>query len=172
MVIAIFIVAAVLGVVGVLVFLGRREHAVANREFRAIVAIPVSEARLKAETLLQTGMFKVIPATVAPTNARLPREVRTLFGQYREISSHEFWLGHAALSESARLPGHIKIGGDSEFEEILVAPDEDTLWLSYPLGELGKNPGSLPSVWYKILVAASDVAVGTPNKSLWQTLGR
>ena len=150
------IVVGIAAVLALLLVLGRREHAVVGRELRAITATPVQQARKQAEDMLmRPSLFKVQPAAEASAMPGLPSDVAGLFAKYEDISRNEFWLGHAALREPARVPGYIKIGGDSEFEEVLVRPGEETIWLSYPEDTLGSKLESLPSVWHKLLLVAS-----------------
>jgi len=144
-------------VVGALLYAGRREHSATAREINAVLALPVDQARKQAETLLaDSRIFKTAVAADPPHKAGLPDDVVALFSRYQEVSKHEFWLGHAALQETPRVPGHIKIGGDAEFEEILVRPGQQTVWLSYPPSVVGSNPEAMPSVWHKLLLVASE----------------
>jgi hypothetical protein len=154
MVITLLIVFGVVGIVGVLILVGRREYRAAESDIQAISVMSISEARSRAESLIQSGAFSVVPTANAIAAGTLPKEMSDLFQDYQEISRDEFWLGHAALQEAARMPDLIKVGGDSDFEELLVRPNDDTLLMSYPPGTLGVNPETLPSVWHRILIAA------------------
>jgi hypothetical protein len=158
MIIAISIAAAVLLVVLVLIAIGRHEHTRTTIAHAAILSMPVELARAKATALIEAGGFSTVPPTGDLDLRTLPAGVGELLGRYQEISKHEFWLGRAALSEAARLSGYIKIGGDSEFEEVLVKPSDERVFLSYSAEFIGENPEVLPSVWHEILLVAAEEA--------------
>ncbi len=156
MAVAVLTVLAIAVLLGLLLLLGRREHSGVAKELRLISETPLLEARAKAESMLSSAtVFKVRTASKPAPVADLPPEVARLFANYEDIVCHEFWLGHAALLEPARLPNYIKIGGDSGFAQILVRPNEETVWISYPEDAADMGTESLPSVWHKLLVAAT-----------------
>jgi hypothetical protein len=83
--------------------------------------------------------------------------VNALPNRYDEIVRGEFWIGTAALTQPARLPGFIKIGEDFEFTEILVRPGDQKIYVSY-----GEGPQSFSTleteetIWHEIIIASGE----------------
>jgi len=154
--IAIAIPAVVLTILGVLLWIGAREHRKAGSELAALRALSEIDAkRLALELLERQDMFHSRKAMHPVDNSGLPDHVVDLLSRYDEVEYGEFWIGTAALSQPACLPGYIKIGEDSEFTEILVRPGDRRIFVSY--GEGPRSSSTLetePTVWHEIIVAS------------------
>ena len=144
----------VLGGIWVLGRQAANERAVTARELAAIEALPEPEAkRIAMAMLAEKGLFECKGVASSPPLDGLPASVQDLFGEFEEVVRGEFWLGHAALGEQTPVPGLRKIGGDSEFEEIVVKPKDPAVYSFY--GEGPSVPLQLwPSVWHRIIVAS------------------
>jgi hypothetical protein len=148
--------AAVLAVLGVLLWLGARERRRTGAELAVLSGLPDTEAEAKAVSLLsRPDLFQTRRATRPFANPDLPGHVVALFNRYEHVRCGEFWIGRAALAEPARLPGFLKIGEDLEFTEILVRPGDPRIYISYGAGP----PSSAtletePTIWHEILIAS------------------
>ncbi len=101
-----------------------------------------TEAERQALVLLgRHEMFHTRPATQQINHPDLPSHVNALLNRYEEIVRGEFWIGTAALTQPARLPGFIKIGEDFEFTEILVP-------------ELSSTLETEETIWHEIIIAS------------------
>lgn len=144
----------VLGAIWVLGRQAANERAVTARELAAIEALPEPEAKRIAMVMLaENSLFECKGVVASPPLDGLPASVQDLFREFEEVVRGEFWLGHAALGEQTPVPGLRKIGGDSEFEEIVVKPEDPAVYSFY-----GEGP-SVPlqpwrSVWHRIIVAS------------------
>jgi hypothetical protein len=159
MFIAISIAALTLLVISGLIAIGSVQRTRTTIAHAAILSMPVELARAKATALIEAGTFSTVLATGEIDLNPLPADVGELLSRYQEISKHEFWLGRSGLSEVARVLGCLKIGGDSDFEEVLVKPGDRRIFLSYPPETIGENPEFLPSIWHKILLVAAEEEV-------------
>jgi len=148
--------AAVLGVLGVLLWLGARERREAASELAKLRALSDVEAeRTALELLHRQALFQTRRATKPVDNPALPSHVVALLNRYEEVTCGEFWIGTAALTQHARLRGFIKIGEDSDFTEILVRPGDPKIYVSY--GEGPQSSSTLetePTVWHELIVAS------------------
>jgi len=142
-------------VLGVLLWLGARERRRTNAELAAITSLPVAVAQERALALLERpDIFQTTRASTPFTRSDLPSHVVALFVLFDHVGCGEFWLGREALSQSARLPGFIKIGEDCEFTEILVRPGDPLIYVSYGDGpQTERTLETVPSVWHELLIA-------------------
>ena len=145
-----------LGVLAVLLWLGARERRTTESELTALRSMSSTEAEQQALLLLaRHEMFQTHPATQQINHPDLPSHVNALSNRYDEIVRGEFWIGTAALTQPARLPGFIKIGEDFEFTEILVRPGDQKIYISY--GEGPPSSSTLETeetIWHEILIAS------------------
>jgi len=153
--IGLVILIVILGGLAFLLRQGAQERKVTNRELSAIVSLSEQAAQILALQLLsEKGMFICIPATTVPPLEGLPESVKKLFQSFEEVRRGEFWLAHAALKESVRLPGYRKIGEDFEFEEIVVHSNDSRVYSSYSDVPEDKHLENWPSVWHRIVAAS------------------
>jgi hypothetical protein len=155
-IIAASIAALILLIIVSFIALDRREHTRITIAQAAILLMPVELARAKAISLIQAGSFSTVPASDDLDVDTLPKGAGELLLRYQEMYKHEFWLGRSGLADAARVPGCLKIGGDSDFEEVLVKPGDERIFLSHPEEFIGQNPEILPSIWHKILLVAAE----------------
>jgi hypothetical protein len=95
-----------LGVLAVLLWLGARERRTTESELTALRSMSSTEAEQQALLLLaRHEMFQTHPATQQINHPDLPSHVNALLNRYDEIVRGEFWIGTAALTQPARLPG-------------------------------------------------------------------
>ena len=151
--------AAGLGVLAVLLWLGARERRATASELAALRSMSSAEAEQQALALLRRAdVFQTRPATQQITRQDLPGHVNALLNMYDEIARGEFWIGTAALTQPARLPGFIKIGEDFEFTEILVRPGDQRIYISYGEGPQSSSTLEMEeTIWHEILMASGHV---------------
>jgi len=146
---------AVVGGFSALLWIGRREHRTRADELARFYALPESEARAWALRMLeQNELFQCKPATCPLPQRVLPQSVRDVLERFEEIERGEFWVGRRALEETPVLAGYIKIGGDFEFEEILVREGSSEIHLSYGPDHGRQPPETMPSLWHKLILAS------------------
>ncbi len=145
-----------LGALAGLLWLGARERRTTGAELATLRSMSGAEAEQKALALLgRDEMFHTRPATQQINRPDLPAHVNALLNRYDEIVRGEFWIGTAALTQPARLPGFIKIGEDFEFTEILVRPGDQKIYISY--GEGPQSSSTLETEetnWHEIVIAS------------------
>jgi hypothetical protein len=148
--------AVVLGVLGVLLWLGARERRAIGAELAVLRGLPDAEAEERALSLLnRPDLFQTRPATSPFANPELPVHVVALLNRYERVTCGEFWIGREALAQPARLPGFLKIGEDLEFTEILVRPGDPRIYTAY--GEGPPSAATLetePTIWHEIIMAS------------------
>jgi hypothetical protein len=145
----------ILGSLGVLLWLGAREHRGTKRDLEEIDSLPEAKARTIAlELLARRDLFTSKLATETLTNPSLPASVREVLERYEEIVRDEFWVGRAALSQSTRRAGFTKIGEDEEFEEILVRPGDERIHLSFGHVPNNEPTETVPTLWHQLIIVS------------------
>jgi hypothetical protein len=105
--IAVAIVAALLGGLGLLLWQGARERREAKRELDRIKALSPPEARTMALQLLgDPELFQCKAVSATDPLPTLPQSVTDLLTRYDEIIHGEFWIGRSALVQPARKAGY------------------------------------------------------------------
>jgi len=150
--IAVAIVAALLGGLGLLLWQGARERRETKRELDRIKALSPPEARAMALQLLgDPELFQCKAASATDPLPTLPQSVTELLTRYDEIVHGEFWIGHSALVQPARKAGYRKIGEDFEFTELLVRPDSEAVYVSYGEQPPDEAPEAVATAWHLII---------------------
>lgn len=140
-------------------WLGRRERRDAHVALQRVRALAGPDAKALALRLLADGgMFQCTLAVAPSALSPLPSSVADLFAQYEEVARGEFWLGRRALSQPSRVPGHLKIGEDFEFTQIVTRPEGLQVFTSYGEASNDEPLDSQPTVWHKI-IEVSEVRV-------------
>jgi hypothetical protein len=150
--IAVAIVAALLGGLGLLLWQGARERREAKRELDRIKALSPPEARTMALQLLgDPELFQCKAVSATDPLPTLPQSVTDLLTRYDEIIHGEFWIGRSALVQPARKAGYRKIGEDFEFTELLVRPDSEAVYVSYGEQPPDEAPEAVATAWHLII---------------------
>jgi hypothetical protein len=148
------VVLVILLPLAILLRIGKKERRQVEADLARVRALRPSEAKRLALQLLNSGGdWHARPAS-SPASAPLPPAVADILREYEEVVRDEFWIGRSALSEPARVGGLVKIGGDSEFCELMVKPTGLTVYSSYGDSEPGEVPEVSPTIWHKILEVA------------------
>ncbi len=139
-----------------LLAVGKREHQQTERELARVRALSPADARRRALQVLRDRQDWQVRRAGGPPTLTIPPAVADLLSEYEEIVRGEFWIGRSALSEPARVPGFVKVGGDFEFCELMVKGSGPEVFSSYAEGGPSERLESSPTIWHKLLEVAEE----------------